>query len=182
MAIWILEHGVRCLFRRISNKRHNTCDQCFRMRPVWCGNNVALGKPATSSSVWGGYAYLAASNMVDGDANPNDYLGHCFVCDDGAGGPNWAVVDLLSTHHVDRVDLYSKDCCAERLDYFIIGLTSVNYFQSWSSIIRGAYPICAQYKYKAVNRSKHTLNANVMPISLPTVTLLPSNLPMELDI
>ncbi|ESO01510.1 hypothetical protein HELRODRAFT_174466 [Helobdella robusta] len=98
--------------------------------------------------------------MVDGDSNPNFLMGHCFHGIDDLGGPNWAVVDLAENYYVDYVNLYSRNEESARLNYFLIGLTSVNYFPAGSNITRGTYPLCGQYKYKAVLSAKHTLKCN----------------------
>ncbi|ESO00629.1 hypothetical protein HELRODRAFT_175606 [Helobdella robusta] len=119
--------------------------------------NVALNKPAVSSSFLDNYLHPIAALMVDGDPNPNYMLGHCFHSSDGPGGPNWAVVDLINNYNVEYVNLYSRNMLPERLDYFIVGLTSVNYSGPGLDIIRGTYPLCGQYGYKAVISSKHTL-------------------------
>ncbi|ESN96499.1 hypothetical protein HELRODRAFT_163568 [Helobdella robusta] len=124
---------------------------------VTCLGNLALGRPATSSSTLGSNVPCDPDKLVDGDANPTLTAGHCFHSNDPAGGPNWAVVDLVSDYYVDVVNLFSRDCNVARLDNFIIGLTSVNYFPNGSEVVRGSYPLCGQYKYKAVVSSKLTL-------------------------
>ncbi|ESO04193.1 hypothetical protein HELRODRAFT_191744 [Helobdella robusta] len=127
--------------------------------------NLALNQPAASSSLHGAFQSLGAKLLVDGDANPDYLQGHCMHGVDGSGGPNWAVVDLADKYGVDFVVLYSRDCIPDRLDYFMIGLTSVDYFAPGSNVVRGTYPLCGQYKYQAVVSSKHTLkcNANLLP-------------------
>ncbi|ESN94786.1 hypothetical protein HELRODRAFT_180128 [Helobdella robusta] len=134
--------------------------------------NLALKKLTKSSSVFHNNNTWHSSLMVDGDANPFADLGHCFHSDDWPGGPNWVVVDLADDYYVDRVNLYSRDRCPERLDYFIIGLTSVNY----SAIPRGIYPLCGQYKYKAVVRSKLKLKCNA---NLPSYRYVISQQPAD---
>ncbi|ESN98445.1 hypothetical protein HELRODRAFT_176919 [Helobdella robusta] len=124
--------------------------------------NVAVNKPTTCSSIYYG---SGPNRMVDGDVNPNFFAGHCFHGYDDSGGPNWAVVDLTDVYFVDYVDLYSRECCPERLDYFIIGLTSVNYFGPGSNVIRGDYPLCGQYKYKGAVNAKLTLKCNANLLS-----------------
>ncbi|ESO05529.1 hypothetical protein HELRODRAFT_191323 [Helobdella robusta] len=119
--------------------------------------NLALRKETICSSVFDNLSL--PSNLVDGDSNPNYSSGHCYHGSDGPGGPNWAVVDLVDSYYVDYVNLFSRDyCCPERMDYFVIGLDSKNY--NGLDVVRGTYPLCGQYKYKAVGGGKHTLKCN----------------------
>ncbi|ESO04253.1 hypothetical protein HELRODRAFT_172609 [Helobdella robusta] len=78
--------------------------------------------------------------MVDGDTNPDFFAGHCYNGADPPGGPNWAEVDLAADYYVDVVYMFTRDS-----------------FRT--------YPLCGQYKYKAVASARLTLkcNANLAP-------------------
>ncbi|ESN92100.1 hypothetical protein HELRODRAFT_181717 [Helobdella robusta] len=75
--------------------------------------------------------FYVSDFMVDRDANPDAFLGHCYHGNDSPG--------------------------AERLDHFIIGLTSADHFQLGSPITRVAYPLCGQYRKQISLKSKHTV-------------------------
>ncbi|ESO07863.1 hypothetical protein HELRODRAFT_184100 [Helobdella robusta] len=124
--------------------------------------NLALNKPATNSSLYIHYVRPVVGLMVDGDTNPDFFAGHCYNGADPPGGPNWAVVDLAADYYVDVVYMFTRDSFTPPLDYFLIGLT---FSSPGSNIIRGTYPLCGQYKYKAAASARLTLkcNANLAP-------------------
>ncbi|ESO03134.1 hypothetical protein HELRODRAFT_174026 [Helobdella robusta] len=138
------------------------------VRHVLLAQNLALNKPTINSSVYPYYFSPSSNLLVDGDSNPEFENRHCFSTGDGPGGPNWAVIDLFNQYHADYANLFSRGyCCTDRMDYFLIGLTSVDYFPfgSASNIVRGDYPLCGQYEYKSVTAAWHKLKCNANLIS-----------------
>ena len=68
--------------------------QVMYLQRIWFNlaeRNLALGRPASQSSTWGGWD---ASRVVDGNPDPNANHGSCCNNNDGPGGPNWLMVDL----------------------------------------------------------------------------------------
>ncbi|ESN95728.1 hypothetical protein HELRODRAFT_179201 [Helobdella robusta] len=119
--------------------------------------NLAFNKTATCSSFFRHPINPVVKLLVDGNRNPDFWAGHCFHGGDPAGGPNWAVVDLAGLYYVDVVYMFTRNMFTPPLDYFLIGLTSSS---PGSNIIRGTYPLCGQYKYKAVASARLTLKCN----------------------
>ncbi|ESN98424.1 hypothetical protein HELRODRAFT_176891 [Helobdella robusta] len=134
---------------------------------ILSAQNLALNKSTASSSVYKKVPGLVPGPnlLVDGNANPTLSMGHCYHGGDPGGGPNWVVVDLQGSFYVDYVYVFARNGNADRLDYFIVGLTSINYLAPASNILRGSYAMCGQYKYKTVVSARHTLkcNANLVP-------------------
>ncbi|ESO03910.1 hypothetical protein HELRODRAFT_172938 [Helobdella robusta] len=75
-----------------------------KSRYLQAKENIALLKPATSSSVWD-VSYVPGcrydgSKAVDGQFGVEMDLCQCFATADGAGGPNWLCVDMLNINQV----------------------------------------------------------------------------------
>ncbi len=96
----------------------------------WPYENVALGRPATQSSViFGG----SASRAVDGNTNGN--WSSSSVTHTDADSLPWWEVDLGSAQLVDKIIIYNRtDCCGNRLDNFglqtsidLIGYHAITY-------------------------------------------------------
>ena len=75
--------------------------------------DVAQGKPATSSSVaWGG----RAGRAVDGNADTTFTAGSCTHSADPPGDIEWWQVDLGQTYDIQTVNIWHRsDCCQTRL-------------------------------------------------------------------
>jgi hypothetical protein len=97
--------------------------------------NVALGKTATQSSTLissifpnGGHASYAVDGNIDGNYINNS------VTHTNAEVDSWWVVDLGQVYDIDEIVVWNRtDCCAERLDNFVIS-TSLNSFTNSAGI------------------------------------------------
>ncbi|XP_067656379.1 fucolectin-like [Haliotis asinina] len=94
---------------------------------VYCGQNLALNKPAWMSSVYAaGSVSSAAENSVDGHLGTNWFHGVCSSTADNDRSP-WIVIDLLSQYEVHNVTIYNRgDDVPERLHDFVIEIYRTN--------------------------------------------------------
>lgn len=98
--------------------------------------DLALGKPATSSSV----AFDGApGRAVDGDTNGvyfNNSLSHT-----GLDAQAWWQVDLGATGPVSTINVWNRtDCCSERLDDFWVFVSSTPFDTSLTPAEQAAQP------------------------------------------
>ncbi|ESN98180.1 hypothetical protein HELRODRAFT_193118 [Helobdella robusta] len=94
--------------------------------------------------------WCTGSLAVDGYPNPNVYDSHCFHVANEPLADYWLLVDMIMPYKIDYVVVWGRDDYVQRLDYFIIGLTNVNYFNlPTNQTIRGKFPLCGVYPYKA---------------------------------
>ncbi|ESN94924.1 hypothetical protein HELRODRAFT_180031 [Helobdella robusta] len=116
-------------------------------------NNMLIGRPARSSSVFYDQtcgAYDPAL-LVDGFHDNFAFQCHCSHTNDATGGPNWFMVDMMTSHHIDFVVLSAMDYegnydmkqITDRMYNFIIGLTNVD--SVITVPVRDSYPLCARW-------------------------------------
>ncbi|ESN98182.1 hypothetical protein HELRODRAFT_177428 [Helobdella robusta] len=144
-------------------KRYNNYSS---MEPVvYSLKNVLLHKPTTQSSAY----YMSGrhydgSLAVDGDRSSDFSLNHCFhTADDEILKDFWMMVDMIIPYKIEYVVLWTRSgpTYTPRMDYFIIGLTNVNYFNlSVNQTIRGKYPLCGQYPYNSQESFGHRVNCS----------------------
>jgi len=90
--------------------------------------NLALGKPATQSSIFAGYD---ASRAVDGNTNGDFGVGS--VAHTNADPQAWWQVDLQQSQPIDHVDVWNRtDCCGERLSNFVVSVSDDG--ATWTSV------------------------------------------------
>ncbi|XP_070554944.1 uncharacterized protein [Ptychodera flava] len=76
--------------------------------------NLAVGKPASQSSLYGGSPPAGAQSAVDGNTDSNWSSESCTHTVQQQN--SWWKVDLQNIHSVDKVVITNrKDCCSERL-------------------------------------------------------------------
>ncbi|ESN98185.1 hypothetical protein HELRODRAFT_177433 [Helobdella robusta] len=113
----------------------------------YLNKNILLRKPTHNSSALSSTALYDSRLAVDGDRNRNFWAGSCFHAVAETSAQYYIIVDMLYSYKVDHVVVWSRDANAARLDYFLIGLTSINYFMKTTTVARGSYPLCGQYPY-----------------------------------
>jgi len=90
------------------------------------GNNVALHKPVTASSLHLGKLDHAIG-LTDGltDGNFNDTFAH--TSNQEVGTEVWFEVDLQQTYKIKEIKIYNRtDCCWDRLDNMLVLLYDEN--------------------------------------------------------
>ncbi|ESN98181.1 hypothetical protein HELRODRAFT_177427 [Helobdella robusta] len=142
--MWILKYPMKRTYQIIFVIM--ALHYCFSQR------NVLKFKPYARSS-----SLDPASYAVDGDTNPLKY----FHVDFEPLREYWLIVDMIMSYKIEYVVLWSRlgPTYTARNDYFIIGLTNVNYFNlSTGETIRGRFPLCGQYLTTTKSAAPHRLN------------------------
>ena len=90
-------------------------DNLFTCEPT----NVALNKPATQSSTFGGTLDFEPGNGVDGDRTGTNVSGS--ITHTLADPNSWWEVDLEDVYSINLVKIWNRtDCCSERLNNFYV--------------------------------------------------------------
>ena len=93
--------------------------------------NVALGKPATQSSIYPHSCYPTAAKAVDGNTNGIFYP-NCSVTHTNSDPQAWWQVDLQAVYPLDTITLWNRtDCCGDRLTNFDVLISQDG--TSWST-------------------------------------------------
>jgi hypothetical protein len=117
----------------VRDKLFNTADRIAGTGSLWTRGRInaaaavggrvdlAVGKPATQSSTYGG---ADAGRAVDGNTSGLRSFGS--IAHTTSTAQAWWQVDLQSSRFVDRIDIWNRtDCCGERLTNFTVS-TSTN--------------------------------------------------------
>jgi hypothetical protein len=89
------------------------------------GYNLALGKPATQSSIYPHRIHAVAGYAVDGNTDGEFLNGSTTHTKKEQG--NWWQVDLGSKKNINQIIIYNRtDCCANRLSRSLIPKKSKN--------------------------------------------------------
>ena len=100
-ALWVL------FFVRCSGLDQKLVELCSHHRRK--ATNIALNKPATASSIFGG---TSPSLTVDGDTASQSSLFHT-----SNDGEQWLQVDLEAPVEIGLVKIHHRtDCCGERIN------------------------------------------------------------------
>ncbi|XP_067656377.1 uncharacterized protein [Haliotis asinina] len=113
--------------RYIYQDWYQSQQQTAGLAQVYCGQNLALYKPAWMSSLFSGDSVSgAAENSVDGHPGTNWHHGVCSSTADNDRSP-WIVIDLLGQYEVHNVTIYNRgDEVPERLHDFVIEIYKTN--------------------------------------------------------
>ena len=108
--------GVVTATVSIANNDSDETPYTFVVQGIRTGSNVALGKPASQSSINGGACAVAASAV---DGNTSGAWSNCSVSHTDNNYQAWWQVDLQAPYLIDVVDIWNRtDCCGERLSNF----------------------------------------------------------------